>query len=162
MEYYIVPLFTISLGLLPISVFSIMVYAVFGTLPGLYYLIIFLIFSAPVHISIIKYTNVSKFMMNKFEKSFNDFANKLKNLNPNIYFFFSIGPLFPYVVVLLYVCSLQKNIFLSSVYLLTSTLPGIILVFSITHGLLSDELSLPIRLSFVSLGLLLFLYTRKK
>jgi hypothetical protein len=161
MEYYIIPLFTISVGLLPISIFSLMIYSLFGTIPGLYYLIIFLVFSAPLHIYLIRLTGITEHLLKLFERSFNELSFKLKKTNPNIFLFLSIGPLFPYIAILLFVSALNKNIFISSAYLLVSTVPGILLVFLITHGLVSENLGWPVRVGLISSGFILFLLTRK-
>lgn len=162
MEYLIIPVYALSAGLLPISVFSLMVYGIFGTLPGLYYLIFFLVIASPIHIYIIRLTKVTSYLMNFFENSFAEISLKLKKVNPNIFLFISIGPLFPYIAILLYIESLKKDIWISSLYLLASTIPGVSLVFLITHGIVSDELDWSIRLALIFFGLLLFFVTRKK
>lgn len=162
MGYFIIPAYVLSLGFLPISVFSLMVYGIFGTLPGLYYLIFFLVIASPIHIYLIRLTKITSYLMTLSEKSFAEISLKLKKANPNIFLFISIGPLFPYIAVLLYVESLKKNIWISSLYLLASTIPGVALVFLITHGIISDELDWSIRLALIFFGLLLFFVTRKK
>ena len=141
--------------------FSLMIYSLFGTIPGVYYLIIFLIISAPLHIYLVRLTGITSYLLALFEKSFNELNLKLKKTNPNIFLFLSIGPLFPYIAILLYVSSLKKNILISSIYLLVSTIPGILLVFSITHGIVSEDLGWPVRMGLISFGLILFLLTRK-
>ena len=162
MELLVIPLFIISIGLLPISIFSLTVYALFGTIPGFYYLIIFLIISAPFHIYIIRLTNITNYFQRKFAKSFKDISKKVESTSPNIFLFLSLGPIFPYIAVLLYVASLNKNIFTLSTYLLTSTIPGVLLIFLVTHGIIGEDMSWPLRILLIFIGISLFLLTRKK
>lgn len=150
-------LYFITLGLLPISVFSILIYTQMDPYPGLIFIVCTIFLSNPLIIFALRKTFIRRIALERIEKKISLAKEFSKNKVINFPLLFSMGLIFPNVVILYFLASTKLNFVIAGIYSGLVSLAGVLIVFLITVGIISDNESITFRIGAILLGALIYI-----